>query len=92
MISTHPQDLQIFPVKRLPFNRITRKMRCKGPSVFTQACQILEVQMSTKFEVQMSIPFTGKKVQMPIAHMKGIHKFLQTSQSCLMRPLQGTLK
>jgi hypothetical protein len=45
MISTHPQDLQIFPVKRLPFNRITRKMRCtgkkrKGPSVFTQVCQI----------------------------------------------------
>jgi len=89
MISTYPQDLQIFPVKRLPFNRITRKMRCtgkkcKGPSVFTQACQILEVQMS--------IPFTGKKVQMSITHMKGIHKFLQTSQSCLMRPLQGTLK
>ena len=45
MISTHPQDLQIFPVKRLPFNRITRKMRCTGkkrkvPSVFTQVCQI----------------------------------------------------
>ena len=71
--------------------RCTGKKR-KGPSVFTQACQILEVQMSTKFEVQMFIPFTGKKVQMSIAHMKGIHKFLQTSQSCLMRPLQGTLK
>jgi hypothetical protein len=30
MISTHPQDLQIFPVKMLPFNRITRKMRGTG--------------------------------------------------------------
>jgi hypothetical protein len=45
MISTHPQDLQIFPVKRLPFNRISRKKRCTGkkrkvPSVFTQVCQI----------------------------------------------------
>ena len=79
MISTHPQDLQIFPVKRLPFNRITRKMRGtgkkrKGPSVFTQrsicfytGLPNLEAQMSTKFEVQMSVPFTGKKAQMSIA-------------------------
>jgi hypothetical protein len=30
----------------------------------------LEAQMSTKFEAQMSIPFTGKKAQMSIARLK----------------------
>jgi hypothetical protein len=34
----------------------------------------LEAQMSTKFEAQMSIPFTGKKAQMSIARLNHIVK------------------
>ena len=41
----------------------------------------LEAQMSTKFEVQMSIPFTGKRAQMSIFRLNVI--FLKRLNKCV---------
>jgi hypothetical protein len=53
----------------------------------------LEAQMSTKFEAQMSIPFTGKKAQMSIArlkpHRKKTHSLKPGMDICAFLPVNG---